>query len=402
LDKSKFEFEWTLAPTTGNTRRPVIVQANRMPAFIGTTATDFLCKSCGNVLVKGHNPRLLVSIDIECFRCKAVTRTESWPDGEPLSKGTVSLGCEDRFLISSVELNQQTAISCDEEIIRVRANCGMNPNKGSGLNISIEGLAAFETELDLLTEQQFSKNMARIRRARTRGNDKFADCVPAWAIEHLRSRLLQDRVSLNFLGLDGFAVSNLNRLRNVINTWHHNPFFKIVAKSLCSEFHHATTMMVAASYLAQHRNPIGITNTSAEAGRSPDLYVTISPTERLSVEIKAPDLLFFPKSFLEGSILEKHILNQVKSATGQLTGSVGGIVVVGACHAPEHSEKFDEAIQKIATSGRISDRIAAVSGVFHSSVPDQNDHGTTISFMNPSIFSVYKNPRYIYDIKLNV
>lgn len=144
--------------------RPCIVQGSLAPVFLGTHPDNLECKSCNLILVKGYNSRALIALDIECFRCKSITRTRIWPVGEPLPIRLVTLGDKGRFLIKgSVDISNGASLSCDQEIQRVNGETQARQPASLEMDFSIEAIGALRIELSLLTEQAFDKALARAK-----------------------------------------------------------------------------------------------------------------------------------------------------------------------------------------------------------------------------------------------
>lgn len=151
-----------------------------------------------------------------------------------------------------------------------------------------------------------------------------------------------------------------------VKRWIHHHHFDIIATSLCVEFNHTSTMLVALGYLNEQGNSVGITDTLSASGRSPDLYINTGPYSRLSIEVKAPSNFFWPAAVPSLSSMEIHIQRLLKSARDQLSGEDGGVVIIGASHPDLSMEKiFNQAIKNVVRNGKLSSRIAAVAGVFH-------------------------------------
>ncbi|WP_124829179.1 MULTISPECIES: hypothetical protein [unclassified Burkholderia] len=165
---------------------------------------------------------------------------------------------------------------------------------------------------------------------------------------------------------DRQAMGYLSFVRHFCARWAHHPLFPIIGRSLCNEFHHAMTMLSFASHLADHGTAIGIT-APVQEGQSPDLYINASANDRLSIEVKAPRALFWPSSPPSKDEIEKCVRKELKAARDQLTGSIGGIVVIGGSHSdPAVGVIFAECIEEITKGNRhVSSRIAAVAGVFN-------------------------------------
>jgi hypothetical protein len=100
------------------------------------------------------------------------------------------MGDAGHFLVSgTVDIaSGAAAVTCDQEIARVAAEAGVRPPEQGGLDISLDGLSAFRTRLDLLSDGAFEEGLASTERAISAGNDRFRKYPLAWAISHLRRR----------------------------------------------------------------------------------------------------------------------------------------------------------------------------------------------------------------------
>jgi len=374
----------------------VIVQASHAPVFRGSSSKLFRCNSCGHVLIEGYDSRRLIAIRIECFRCKTITMTDPWPVGEPLPNSLLNLGRAGRIALSDpVDVREGVALSSSSEIERVKGLTGPRAPSRSRWELSRSWLNALETELDILTDGAVQKMAARVRRADRAGNAKYGhiEAPPVWAMARLRSALEAGYV--DFGGSDGLAFAYVQTLRDCLDRWHDRPRFSEIARSLCYDFHHAVTTLSIASYLSDHGNHIGITHTSAQQGRSPDLFINVDGYDKLSMEVKCPRALFLPSERLTAADLARKLEKEIKSAAGQITGS-GGIVVIGSGRPSDEPDlELTQAIDHIIARGKISRQVAAVSSIqLYSRVP-RNQHANERGWTIGGWVHVALNPRFI-------
>jgi hypothetical protein len=343
----------------------VLVQGSLQPVFRGHTQVSLNCSACGFELVVGYEPRKLIDLGIKCFKCKAITKTDQWPSDEALPHTLVSCGADGFYeLAGPADLSKDVAFISDQEIQRIENLTGVRVTvpSNTSLDFSLDGLAALEVEINSLCGNALSKALGDTRRALKKGGENFIKYPPAWAIIHLQRQIANNSFGVN--GVDGIAWAYISSLKLAASRWRHHPLFPSVAKGLVYEFHHSLTLLLIASYLSDHGNQIGFTDASSAMGRSPDLYVNVSPTERLSIEVKTPDELHWPSAVPTSARIEKIIERQARSARDQLTGEAGGVLVLGAFHpTPAFNEVFDMAIKVVTRERQISKRIAAIVGV---------------------------------------
>lgn len=375
---------------------PVIVQGSTAPVFRGSSNNVLRCVGCAHVLVDGYDPRSLIRIDIECFKCKGITRTDPWPNSEPLPKPLVTLGDVGRFLITgTVDLNDRAAISCDQEIERVRIGTSPRPQNNAHWELSPNSLMELETELVILTDGAIQKMMVSVKRSQAAGNSTFAQekSPPVWALAQLHRSLSSGHIDLG--GLDGIAFTYVQRLRDSLHRWRHHALFNAIARSLCHEFHHATTTFTIASYLSDHGNAVGFTDTSAQPGKSPDLFINVARNETFSIEVKCPRSFFWPWQRPSKSDMIRRIEDVIKGARSQITGSAGGVVVIGAGHfSTGFDTDLEQCIKEVVGRGRVSTRVAAVSSVaFFSPQIDGCDY-TGERITSGGHVYIIRNPRF--------
>jgi len=375
---------------------PIIVQGSNAPVFRGPTDVQLRCEFCEHVLVDGYDPRSLIAICIECFKCRGVTKTDLWQSNEPLPNTLVTLGYTGRFLIgSTVDVKDHAAFSTDQEIARVRGNTSPKQQLQSVIELSPSALSAMEAELNILTEGAFEKSKASCVRAQTADNKTFAqEKFPVvWALAHLREALVAGEINVD--GPDGVALTYLQIVRDCLSRWRHHPLFTSVARSICHEFHHSVTTFTVASYLSDHGNQVGITDTAKQQGSSPDLFINVNRQETLSIEVKCPRAFFWPQNPPTNADVLRKITKELRDACKQLTGKAGGVVVIGAGQSdPNFSARFKACLEQVMGEGRVSRRIAAVVGVWYLGADVTLDDSHDIRLKaGGQVFPVL-NPRY--------
>lgn len=263
------------------------------------------------------------------------------------------------------DLDGTFTIASDREVARVCNETNMRPAETGGWFLAGDELDALQIKLDIISDGEFSKCVARTERAIKVGNEKFLKYPPAWALLRLRSRIREGEI--NFVGDDGAASAYLFLLQHLVSRWHHHPRFSLMAKELVYNTPHTMAVLTAASYLADRGNPIGFTDSGSgrSGSQSPDLFVNLGPSDRVSIEVKAPSELQWPNDSRPSyRSLEQLIRKQLTSARGQITSTAGGIVVIGASVlSHENRLDFEATVDSLIEQGNVSVRIAAVTGI---------------------------------------
>jgi hypothetical protein len=387
---------------SAGTARPRLVQRSSAPMFRGSGVVEFTCIQCGHLLVEGYQPRQLLAIDLQCWRCGAVSRTANWPDDEPLPHALATIGSVGVYNIgSTVDMRVGGgAVSCDQEIARVRARTGIQAEATTGIDLTDDGFAKLEVRLRLLCDG-FDTCLKRTRTAFARGNTLFMDFPPAWAFLHLKKSIASGHVDLR--GADGVALAYLQIVLVVLSRWQHVDRFPAIQAALLYEFHHSIAQMVFATYMADAGNDIGFSAPHKEGGRSPDLFINGDAFARHSLEVKAPRDLQWPNPAPNAGRLQRIIEAKLKESRGQIESQGGGVLVIGASVAdPQFRQLSEQVVRALVESGRVPSRISAIAVV-------NIARHSTITATSPllyvstewDVFAV-SNPRYAGDFRLEV
>lgn len=342
---------------------PTCVQGSPAPMFSGDGAEDLSCH-CGQVLVSGYRPRQFSGILLECFNCGSATHSGSWPRGEPLPHTIVTLGKTGRYRLGgTVDIRGKAGFTTDHEIERVGLETAPRPSSDAPLDFTLEGLSRFENEIDQLAAGALTKSIASIKRAQKSGNRRFLSSPLAWALCHLKSCVERGEFDLGDED-SRVALAFIQVSKHLVERWQHHPLFHTMSKALVLEFPHCITQLLAATYLSEHGNPIGFNDHAKFDGQSPDLFLNANIFDTISLEIKAPQDLQWPNPAPSLASLEKILSKQIQKASSQLTGELGGVVVIGASWASgEGEELFAMALANLNERKKISTRVAGVVAV---------------------------------------
>ncbi len=342
---------------------PAFVQGSTEPLFKGAGDEDFLCE-CGQVLVEGFLARQFIAVGFICYRCKALSKTNVWPKAEPIPKQTICLEAFGKFLLlGTIDVTGSGGFISEQEAARVNLETGARPRRSTPLVLTEEWLDYFQALLNSSSAGAMNKSVDSTMRAKKSKNTNYFRSPPAWAICHLRGCIERCELYLKSPE-DCAAIAYIQILQHLTARWQHHPLFLLLSKGMVLEYPHTVTQLTVASYLADHGNDIGFTDMSDVEGRSPDLYINLNFFAKVSIEVKAPSELQWPNPCPSSARLEKIILKSVQKAIGQLTGELGGIVVIGTSWAFRGAEKvFKDVIIDLIKRGKISSKVSGVAGV---------------------------------------
>lgn len=301
---------------------------------------------------------MLPALDIQCFRCGGVSRTPLWPSDEPLPSALVTIGSKGAFLLKSTVETNDSVFTCDGEIERVALLMGVRPPVPAAIEFSDQGLARAEAELAIMC-RSFTACLARTKVAESRRNYLFLKFPPAWALQQMRRSVREQKFDAK--GPDGVAYTFLQMTLSTLTRWRGHPYFASIADPVLFEFHHSMAQLIAASYLADHGNRIGFEAVSLNGERTPDMFVNLGATSRLSLEVKAPAVWQWPRQLPEHADISEVIQQKVKQSRGQIKGD-GGVLVLGATVADlGFSGAVEKVLRVLFKEQKISSRIAAVA-----------------------------------------
>lgn len=336
--------------------RPIMVQGSSAPVFRGRGKDPLLCGECANTLIEAFEPNRVLSVDLECFKCRSRTRTPGWEIPGPLPQQVGAIGHAGRFFFEgTVDLAPLIPFGSSQEIARVDGLYGAR-KVAAEYSFSTEGLAEISTRLNVLSGGELEKALSVTRRHFDLGQSRFLDYPLAWAILHMEACLQRNRIDARTD--DGAAIRFLQAAMDLVDRWGEHPVFPSIAKGLVHEFHHMSAMLIAASYLHDHGNRIGFTENTAKQGvKVPDLFIRFDTDDVMPIEVKAPRVLQWPAE-PTGATIESAVETQLKRAKKQI--ETEGVVVIGASSRLVTPKSAHIALDSLARRAKISSKFSAV------------------------------------------
>jgi len=346
--------------------RPIMIQGSIDPIVIrkGEELPDLICEGCNDsVLVENYLEDCYVGIGLQCFKCSHITWTPSLPDGEVLPKATVSMGRDGKYLIGSSVVNSKDVVmTCDQEIEAAKKLTSPLDSTNSNFELSVESLDSLGVELDVLSGGRFNQYLQSAQRSIAHKSKYFRENPLAWSIELLKKQLNNNELNLSNSTL--VALGFIQAYRDVSVRWRHHVHFPILATEICAYFYHSLIQLIAASYLEDHGNTIAINVAGEEDGkRSADLYLRLSGSETLFIEIKGPEALEWTYTEIPPGKMKKAVEKCLSKSRGQIDNNNPGILVIGtSCLDGDFLENFGKVVEKVLKAkGREYPAVAGVS-----------------------------------------
>jgi hypothetical protein len=345
--------------------RPILIQGSEAPIIIrdNDNCPPLLCKGCNNsVLVENYLPACLVGVGLQCFKCGHVTWTPSMPPGEVFPARVVTLGDKGKFLIgSSIKNTKDVVITCNQELASVLSGTEPRSRSSDNFDLTVDNLDKISIELNILSGGNFEKLLQSAKRAVNGGSKYFRENPLAWAIESLKRQLNNNLLRMNESTL--VAIGLIQGYRDIIERWQDHVHISHIAQELCASFNHTLVQFVAASYLSEHGNKVAVNPPDpSKRGRSADLYIRTSASEKLFFEVKAPKAVEWPNEPETFGKMKKIVEGCLSKSRGQLGTKNPGIIIIGTtCLSPGFLNSFQSAVKKvIKDKGRNHSGVAGV------------------------------------------
>lgn len=351
-----------------NENRPALVQGSEAPIVIrgGETLPPLICENCReSVLVENYLEDCFVGIGLQCFKCKNVTWTPSLPEGEIFPQKTLTLGREGRFLIGASVVNSKDVVmTCDQELDLAESHTAPKSSTTKNLELSVDNIELLITELDVLSGGRFNKYIHSATRSVTHGSVYFRENPLAWSLVLLKNQLVANELTINNPTL--VALGFLQSYRDVLARWRNHMHFPILAQEFCAYFYHTLIQLVVASYLTDHGNRIAINVAGEKEGvRNADLYVRLSGSEKLFVEIKGPEAFEWIASDITLGKMKKVVEKCLSNSRGQIDMNNPGILVIGStCLENDFLAALEKVLRNVLhAKGRSYKAIAGIATV---------------------------------------
>lgn len=377
---------------------PYCIQGSEAPAFRGELASDkhLMCSAeCGQMLIEHYAKYSYASIGIKCFRCGEITRTPGLELGEVFAASVGTLGNKGAFLLgSTVNVRSGVVLTCDQEIARAIEATAPRSN-GLPLDLSEVGLKNLETLYNSITGCELAKQQAIVRR---KGIPSILIYPFAWAVSHIENCLKERTIDLTKRDTLT-ALMWLHRFCHVVGIWQHHPRFQAVAKDLGKprSFLHTTAQLLAAAYLYEAGNRIGLSLEDQHGEPNPDLYIRGDVGSNIFLEVKAPEALQWRGDDQESiASIETAVKNCIKRSRGQINRSHRGALIISSSLIWEDFPTIlERSIQKAMRSeGRNRKSLAAVVGLSTSRFLLTKQNGNKTKLDAGFKFSVTLNEYY--------
>lgn len=379
--------------------RPILVQGSKEPIFarLGSAEPDLFCANCNkSILVKGYIKSCIVGVGLRCFECSHITWTPSLANGDVFPKPVITLGRKGEFLITSTVTDEHdVVITCDQELDKLH-----KPSTTTeGFDLTIQNLEKLSLELNLQTGGKFNKHLKSAERSIQLKQGYYRDNPLAWAIQLFKRHLAEEMVLLGHS--DFIAICMIQSYSNIYNRWKDHALFPMLAKELSGCFSHSLIQFVIADYLIKCGNNIAFNPPSDEAGqRAADLYMKLSASEKLFIEVKVPEKLEWTNKSLTSSEMKKTIETCLSKSHGQINRAKPGILVIGTTCLSDgfFLEMRKQIVKTFKSKGKSFSGVAGIAVVGLESISANHDkHSVDTSF---HIF-VLQNPYFFMENPIN-
>ena len=323
---------------------------------------DYVCSGCKRtILAVNVRPNQVQDVVAECPDCKAESRFPPMPPGEPIALGQtavvwpfrapiretvlfqegwlvlISRNVAERFT-SEVGLRFRWRVVRDlNQINQVDPESGLSigasPPRLAGISIEKASLESALVRFERVLGQRYDplfKSPAPWRR-------EPRDRMRSHSIQRTRNALATAVETLSRGGgpVDGSGIADANLELTLLERWSHHPFFDDVLTHLevAPDYTHAIATVGIASVLSEMGNGVALGKPIGESTSVADLAIAAGPTERLRVEVKAPEGLDNPRRALSPRECVKLVKHAFRKAGvgpgGQLAPELPGFLGLG-------------------------------------------------------------------------
>jgi hypothetical protein len=124
----------------------------------------------------------------------------------------------------------------------------------------------------------------------------------------------------------------LRALLQSLERWQKHPFWSSMVRGFANEYQHTVITLAAATYFEDAGNNVEFQD--ARSKRAPDLFLVLTPQDRVAVEVKVPNDLRAPHVALGYEKLLKLVKSSMKKAgtgrSGQLSRQNPSMLVIGS------------------------------------------------------------------------
>lgn len=340
----------------------ILRQGSPLPMFAceALFGEDLLCAAgCGQILIKGFKADCFAGVSIECFNCAHVTETPPFPVGEVFPAYVMSLDSKKTYLLDGTthyDASQTTASSTE-------------------IKKSIEDTSPKAPEYDLIMNDQTVHSLIDVYQAATRsdlglqlriaargGKDNQVRYPFAWAINYLNSPHSSDA----FETIAAWKVLAMFASTNA--AWSHHPRYELIAQQLTkrNSFYHTVFTFMAAHFLHQSGNKIGLSLEDKHGEPNPDLYIRQGNNKNIYIEVKAPDILQVTSFQDDPSLKIDWIIKETaKRVHRQINKNKPGILFIGTSYIfKDIGPEIDRCrINTTRSIGRLNSGLAAIMTV---------------------------------------
>lgn len=384
------------------------------PVLIGETVAhdmvDWTCGHCYAPLFVNVHPESVLEMLVRCYQCGKLSALPS-REARPILPTSILCSNRAHYFEDSISAPRTLHITSVDAMRSYRREIGLidlepAPN---AIGDDREGFQLAAQAAQSLLGTHFARLKAQYERGRKSKNPpthphRIVELITL--IMDYAERLNQGQsVEL----LDASAVAELLRVLQVMHRWSNHPYYRHLQDSLSQphEALHTVAVLALAGVLADYQNPIGLGSPQpTKVGvKNPDLYISTSPGERVSIEVKAPLALRNDSTYHPYDEMLKLVRSKCDQAAKQLRGGDG---LVGLAAFRIGGTNFNTLVAACsqylhATQGR-KEHIVGIAAmdfgdILTPALEDESD-GT---YVRPSVrFAVLLNPSYkgearIYD-----
>lgn len=400
----------SLTPAEGAADRELLIQASRKPVLYDTwpNGFDYVCGHCKKMVIASRIvDGQIWDLAFRCFRCQRINLSPILPPQSALPRCVV-MDVGPAEIVRGISLNRivivgQPAVDRRIQVAGMKgATFGYVPDRPPGPELNVQLIESVISDVRLLLGPTFGAlEEADLRGRKSHTPPRYRHPLMV-VVEKLRSDIASFSTPNPSVHIEG--LMELRALLHTLERWQKHPFWPQMVHGLHNEYLHTVITLAAATLLEDSGNNVEFKETGST--RTPDILLVIGATERVAVEIKAPEVLRTPRAPLGYDRITKLVKDSMKKArtggSGQLSRRQPSILVIGGFNTwPMDRSDFQRAADEYlrrATKGGKHRHIMLIGFLTFGTIT--NDDGVSPKAKGALLMVPVTNPGYVGHIEV--
>ena len=283
-----------LQPYAGPTDDLCVVNlVTAAPAFKGDPGVgiNWRCSKCNALIAEAVYPGQLLNLLFRCNSCGQVDESPVREAGQPLAGRAVILDRGEFYLKTVDVIGKPTPIAGYQARLGYLHETAAPPVPFATAELGADFLRELASRAITLLGSEYPHLQASARKSAASRTPKRSQPRLMELISYAQQATgaFEACEPGAQVGIDGDQLSELYATVTMFDRWRNHPAWSQLAKTLASETEgpHSLILLTAASYLSDTGNGVGVV-FKRTTQRIPDLWIEPDVTQKVNIEVKAP------------------------------------------------------------------------------------------------------------------